>query len=509
MIRIGAVSLIILVMSIYAYRDWYKSLCCLVTLMAVVEHPDLPRSLGGIPGMNLWNVLFLNVVAAWAITRGREGLKWNVGWKANLLLLFYFIFIVIGVRRLMGEVRVIEEEVFLMQGSRIHIQPAGFIYEYLFNTFKWAVPGVLMMDGCRSRSRFLLGIASILALYLLLSIQVIKWIPPWYLLDADALTRRALKILDGEIGYHRVNMSMMLAGASWALFAAHVLVEKRYRLLPVMAAAGVFYAQALTAGRTGYVTWAVLALILCSMRWRKMLLVVPFAVLTVVFAAPGVVDRMLQGFRAEEGQMVGSGGEVDAEAVTAGRSKVWPHVIEKIEERPWVGYGRLAMYHTGLVRYSFENLGEPFGHPHNAFLELLLDNGLLGFAPIFGFYVLVLWNALQLFHDSRSPIFVATGGIALSLVGAFLVATVGGQTFYPREESVGMWCAMGLALRVGYERKRLLAQAAAGSRRASLLELRPSAALSASRPLGGRITSVRPAAPSAPDSWDSQLWARS
>lgn len=509
MIRLGLISLIVLGMSLYAYKDWYKSLCVLIALMAVAEHPDLPRTIANIPGLNLWNILFLNVVAAWVLTRGRDGYKWDIGWKVNVLLFLYFVLIAIGVRRLMGQVHVVEDEIFQMQGKEFKINPAGFIFEYLYNTCKWAVPGILLMDGCRTRQRFYYGITAILAIYVLLSVQTIKWISPVYLLDAEALTRRALKILVREIGYHRVNMSMMLAGASWALFTTHVLLEKRYRLLTLMGAAMVFYAQALTAGRTGYVTWAILGLVFGTLRWRKMLLAVPVAIIMVVLFAPGVVDRMLQGFRSEEGQMVGDGSEVDADAVTAGRSKIWPHVIEKIKENPVVGYGRLAMYHTGLVRYGFENLGEPFSHPHNAFLEFLLDNGVLGLVVVLIFYGLVLWNALQLFHDSRSPIFVATGGIALALTGAFLVATVGGQTFYPRQENVGMCCAMGLALRVGLERRRLLARAAFGERSTPLPELRPSAIVA--RPPSGRMPpgGHHPPPAGTPEGWDSQLWARS
>ena len=47
------------------------------------------------------------------------------------------------------------------------------------------------------------------------------------LTNGDELQERALKILVNEIGYHRVTMSMMLAGASWAVFASARLVTDR------------------------------------------------------------------------------------------------------------------------------------------------------------------------------------------------------------------------------------------------------------------------------------------
>ena len=50
-------------------------------------------------------------------------------------------------------------------------------------------------------------------------------------------------------------------------------------------------------------------------------------------------------------------------------------MIEKIKEAPLFGYGRLAMRRTGLSAFLMEQLGESFPHPHNAYLEQLLDNG--------------------------------------------------------------------------------------------------------------------------------------
>ena len=66
--------------------------------------------------------------------------------------------------------------------------------------------------------------------------------------------------------------------------------------------------------------------------------------------------------------------------MTAGRSLAWPLIIEKIRERPWEGYGRQAMLRTGVATYLYETLGEIFPHPHNAYLEIVFDNGIIGAA---------------------------------------------------------------------------------------------------------------------------------
>jgi O-antigen ligase len=98
--------------------------------------------------------------------------------------------------------------------------------------------------------------------------------------------------------------------------------------------------------------------------------------------------------------------------------------------------------------------GDAFAHPHNAYLQWILDNGIIGFIIIILFYSAILKCSYSLFRDSRSSIFTAIGGICLSLIGALLIASIGSQTFYPREGAVGMWCAMGLMLRVFVERAK-------------------------------------------------------
>src|SRR5207247_10370003 len=71
-------------------------------------------------------------------------------------------------------------------------------------------------------------------------------------------------------------------------------------------------------------------------------------------------------------------------------------------------------------------------------------------------HAVVLACALRLYADSRSPIFIAAGGVTAALTLSLLVAAIGSQSVYPREGSVGMWCAIGLMMRVWVERTRVL-----------------------------------------------------
>lgn len=471
MIRITLLWLFITFLGLYAWKDWYKALCGLILLMAVIEHPDMPKTMMGIQGLNPWNILLAIIAMAWVASRKREGLTWDMPRHISFLLLAYVTVIFVAFFRLLENPQeVIAWDVAAGHGATTVM---GMWSEYIINSIKWVFPALLLYDGCRDRSRFNWAVVSLLGLYVLLGVQVIKWMPLDSLVSGDQLSERSLKILSKEVGYHRVNLSMMLAGATWAIFAARVLVDQQRWLFVILGLSLlVFFAQSLTGGRMGYVTWAVVGFVLASIRWRKYLFFLPAVALLIVLFVPAAMERMSQGFNPESrdtnvrihgSNALASADGPDAYTITAGRNIAWPLVIEKIKESPWTGYGREGMKTTSVASILILEYGEVFPHPHNAYLQLLLDSGLLGFIPVLLFYLLILKYSMSLFRDSTSPVFIAAGGISLSLVIALLVASMGSQSFYPREGSVGMWCAIGIMLRVYVERQRILAQETATS----------------------------------------------
>lgn len=460
MIRTTLLWLFIGYLGIYAWKDWYKALCGLILLMAVVEHPDFPKSILGIQGLNPWNVLLFIVVMAWMAAREKENLQFDWPPYVNILLWLYFIVMSISTLRLLFDF----SEIIEFAHIRNREIPTFFrlVSEHFINTYKWVVPSLLLFSGCRSRERLQWGLYSILGLNLLLAIQIIKWMPLSTVVHGVDLEGRSGKILQNEVGYHRVNLAQMMAGASWAFFAAREFVRGRRKMLLLLLSILVFFAMALTGGRTGYGTWAVIGAILCGIRWRKYLVIAPLLVILVFTVIPGAKERLMQGFFGDavdinielerEGVYETNRG-FDLYTITAGRNIAWPYVIRKIAKAPFAGYGKEAMQRTGLAKYLLLEFGEGFPHPHNAYLQWILDNGFLGFIPIFIFCLLILHHSYVLFRDNRSKVFIAIGGISLSLFLALLVASMGSQTFYPREGSVGLWCGIALMLRV-YEQRR-------------------------------------------------------
>lgn len=430
-------------LSIYAWKDWFKSLCGLILIMAVIHHEDMPTNMFGIQGLNVWNIMFLMIFLAWASNRRREGLVWDMPRHISVLLLLYLGVIVVGFLRA------------VVDRSYIESYPLkNLISEELINTVKWVLPAILLFDGCRTRKRVMASLVCILVMYFVVSAQVVKRMPWESALGGagERIQRTRLKICS-SIGFSAPNLSTILAGASWGMLAALPLVRKKKHMLAILAAAGVIaFGQALTGGRAGYAAWGATGLVLCLLRWRKYLLLGPVLVIVLPILLPGTVDRMLYGF----GKTDAAGQEiVDDYEVTSGRTLIWPHVIDKIRESPIIGHGRLAMNRTGLTHFLGETYGESeaFPHPHNMYLQTLLDNGFLGSIPIFLFWGIMLFYSARLFR-SPNRLYAAVGGLSLALMLAQLFAGIGSQYFYPTESTLTVWAAMFLALRVHVEETR-------------------------------------------------------
>jgi O-antigen ligase len=442
MFRVIIVLTFVFAVGLYAWKDWFKGVCGLILLMAVNEHPDMPKGMLGIQGLSPWNILLLDVTIAWFVSRRREGLRWDMPWHFALTIVLLLGTTFVAYVRLILDPRQLASDGFL-----------GLTSEYFINPFKFVVPGLLLFDGCRSRARFNAATLATAGLYVLLAAQVIRWVPPTT--DAAELERRSRKRLRPDVGYHRVDMSAMLAGASWGILATTPLVAARIKPLTYAVAGGVIYAQALTAGRTGYMAWAAVGLVLSVLRWRRYLLLAPLGVALILLFVPAVGGRFMEGIGGEPSfEDTGP----DETAVTGGRNLIWPLVIEKIEEAPFFGRGRMTFNRVfGLVKTDSDPEGVT--NPHSAYLELLLDTGIVGACLLLSLYGVVLFHALAAFRDSRNPMFIAAGGLASALVLAQVVAGISAQSFYPREGTVGMWCAIGLLMRIHVERRKALVAA--------------------------------------------------
>ncbi len=432
--RLTLLYILVASLTLYAWKDWFRALCGLIVLMAVVESGEMPKGIMGIQGLNAWNILMVSVFLSWACRRHIERPPWDMPRGVSILLAIFLLMLLVGFLR-----AVLDRE---MLGFDVR----SMVSDQLINTYKWLIPGLLLFDGCRTHERLRWAIPSLLLLMLLIALQVYRVSPLEALADAETLHYSRLKF-DRRVGYNAVDVAAMLAGGFWATVAyAHVFPDRRRKALLLGVALVMLGALGLTGGRAGFITWAAVGVVLCVLRWRKYLLLAPLAVAVLTLAFPGPVERILRGF----GELDPAGQEVvELDAATSGRAVFWPAVIREIEKAPLLGHGREAMGRTGIA-YTAMNTGNPFdivGHPHNIYLEWTLDHGLIGLAPVLLLFFTAVRYAGRLFR-SPAPWAMAAGGFGLSMILAQLIAGLGSQHFYPSEGNMVMWTTMFLVFRV-------------------------------------------------------------
>jgi O-antigen ligase len=452
-------------LSVYSFKDWYKSLCGLIVLMAIFRHESMPGELFGITGLNPWNLLFLSVVAGWFISRRREGLRWDMPAHMSKLLLAYFAVILIAILRAVSDMSGIERfyELFGVQpytGTQLFL-------DRFVNGLKFLCPALLLFHGCNSKERFIWAYSSLLLMYLILALLVIKVMPLSQITDGHLLETSAKRILGRDLGIYRTNLSVMLAGGFWMFIALQDYMERKYSLIIFFAASLVLIGLFLTAGRGGYVACFAVGLVFILIRWKKFLILAPIVIALIVTFIPSVADRV--GLTGGQSEIYGglsqyqeelSEADLQMNQLSAGRSDMWPPIIEKVKEKPFVGWGYYGVHNSGVSIDYILQTETGYDHPHNAYLQLALDSGVLLAFPIVIFFICFLRQAWILFRVGGSTVEMLAGTAGLSLVGTFLVAGLTGQTFYPEERSFGMWCAMMLSLRIYVEHMKLQKNAA-------------------------------------------------
>ena len=459
MLRLVILWIFIGYFSINAWRNWFLSLCVLIPFTAFIEYPDLPRSMFGVPGLNPWNILFLSTFLAWIFCRSSNpnDIKLPPPFK-GLIILQMTIFIIAFARIYLDQEGL--ANLAQLNTAGIRFAPSGLINTYLVDTIKWMIPFFMMYYGANTPNRQITGLLAILGFYLALALLILKVRSLGSIVDEASLTKGALKIVK-LTGYHRVDASSILAGGSWLALALIPLQKGGFRRFSLIVAfIIIILGQLLTGGRTGYLAWAVVGCLLAILRWRKILPILALVMVLILAVVPAVRDRMLVGLTSSSKKeqvvkIAPSEQEQVVEDVSAGRYGIWLLAYERIQKRPFLGYGRLALLRTGASKEAIDTLGQYFGHPHNAYLELVLDNGLLGAFPFALFYFFVLKRNVPILRTERDPVMIAIAAGCFAVVVAHLTSSLSNQTFYPRTGSLTLWCVLGLFLRVLWDKEHL------------------------------------------------------
>jgi O-antigen ligase len=436
MIRLAILSLLLLVLWVYAFRDWMVSLCGLILLTVLMQNANMPSQIAGIPGLNPWNVTLAVVTVAWLRQRHYERRPWNVPPLGIAIAIGYVGLIVLGYVQ-----AVLDMEAFGAEYQRDLWQ--FLTVDYLINPLKFVLVALLLADGCHTRRRLTMALGALVGLGVLYAVLVVKIIPLGALQQgAEAMHYRWR--VDKVIGVGVNDLAKVLALTFWTILAMQRLWWRTWwSRVGVLAAYSVtFLGLALCYSRSAYLAFMALGVLLGFLRWRKLLWLGAPALLLLLSLMPSVTARVSMGFD-EDGQVA------DWNEVSAGRTgSLWPPMLEEIWKGPLVGHGRLAILHTPAYDKIAALGGTVPVTPHNGFLEILADHGALGLIIVLASFLGATILSHRLMREVHDPLVVALGGVGLvHAVGNLVDALVSG-TLLPNQGLLGTLCALALVLRV-------------------------------------------------------------
>ncbi|MBN1346197.1 MAG: O-antigen ligase family protein [Phycisphaerae bacterium] len=437
-IRIAILTLAVLFLAVYAWRDWFKSLCGLVLLTVFLEHGDMPRNILGIQGFNPWNVLLISILIPWVVQRRHEGRQWDLPRRMNWLFGVYLALVIVSYLRAAIDLGSLSPEWARTFGE--------FTSDEIFNPFKYMLPGIMMFDGCRTRERFVWGMTSIVLAGLGYAFLVLRAMPLSLLFDESGFMQHRHRI-NRDTGLDPNDIAMLFVGTFWATIAWLSLWRRWIvRILGLGAAGVIFVAMALCHSRAGYVSCAGVGLLFGLFRWRPLLAILPIGAVIVCIAMPSIPARLGMGF--DEGDAVDQNADNWAEITSGRTTSLWPPVIDQIAKSPLFGWGRRGILRTGTYQKILETDGRVPGHPHNAYLETLLDAGVIGLLIVGALYYSLFKLTVDMCRIKNESVISAVSGMALAIVGALLITGLSSQSLFPTVSMMEMWCVCGMLLRI-------------------------------------------------------------
>jgi O-antigen ligase len=410
--------------------DFRIGAAAIVLLLPVADTSLLPRGLMGIVGLSPMNVLLAGTLASFVL----QGRLQRAGRFAPAPLLWLYVAPII-VGGLIGVGYVQDMDPYFYNFEVIHFNnEAGYLREMLIRPLLMVL-GALLLAAAVARSqkpeRFILVVA--ISVWLIAALQIGYVLFSGVRLGALA-SARMRNFFDG-IGLHANDLGRLYVGAyALLLFVWWETKNHALRVFLFITMGVLCFGLMLTFSRGAFLGFLLVNLWLLA--WKFNARSVSLAVLAVTVAAiilpNAVYTRAMLG--------VDSG---DADAVSAGRIEgIWIPLLPEVLKHPLLGDG------LGSIMWSYPmetGVMLRVGHPHNAYLETLMDMGVVGLTLLLAYF----WHVWQGFRSLGSNAYLSPemrgffqGATACLL--AFLITGLAGSSLRPVGEFAYLWLAIGM-----------------------------------------------------------------
>jgi O-antigen ligase len=419
-----------LVLCIAVIYDYRIGVVTLMLLLPVQTSSLFPHALFGVTGLNPQNLLLVATVGAF-ILHGHARAP-GIFLQRPLLLLYVLPLAVGGV---IGASHAEEIAPFFYEAGTLNFNEWGGYLRDMFAKPMLTVVLALLVGAAAASSqkpeRFIVPIALSVWLVALLQIGFVIASGVHFGLLASSSERGFFS----AIGMHANDLGRLLAAAYALLLFPWWETKKPGLKLFLFLTMGVLsFALLLTFSRGAFLGFILINVMFLvwkfNMKTLGLTLIVLFICATLM---PGyVIDRVTVGFD--------SG---DTEEISAGRIEgIWAPLLPEVAKSPLWGSGLLST--TWSLPMEAGSM-PPVTHPHNAFLEALLDLGVIGLGLLLAYF----WHVWRGFRALGSNAYLSPdmraffqGSCAALIV--FLVTGWTGSSLRPEAEFGYLWIAIGM-----------------------------------------------------------------
>jgi hypothetical protein len=420
-----------LLASIFIMIDFRFGVICLIIIMPLSASSLLPRSMGGIGGLNPLNLLLLVTIVS-CLLRGLPpgGL---LRFVPKPLLWLYLLPIIVAA--FLGSRHVAEiPALFVAEGMLEFNNTAGYFRDVLIKPLLFIVLFGLLVSAAARRSEHpeKLIYAMLVSIWGMGLMTIV-----FVFLSGASLSELASsrgREFFAPLGIHANDLGRLYAIAyALMLYTCAASNDLRFRLALVGTMGVIVLALLLTFSRSAFIGFLVVnALFLISRRKISIMIFGTLFLIVVALLLPGAVyDRL------------GTGWGAGLNAISAGRvDEIWTPLLPELWNNLIYGNGLSAILWSQAMR---SGAILEVTHPHNAYLQLLLDTGIIGTILIGAYYVHVWKGFRRLIADpDLDPVMRGFYAGALTGLISFLVAGISGSSLMPCLEQIFLWLAIGM-----------------------------------------------------------------
>ncbi len=442
---VSAMLLAALVAAGFTLSNYRIGLWCLVLLLPISASAIFPREILGITGANPFNALFgLTLLSFLAERLFKQQADWNLAYPR-----FWWAYLApMVVAAVIGVLHFSEIPAFAFSNELIRFNsPAGYVRDILIKPMIYLVLAILLgMARSAGMQPNAVIAAMCLSIWLLAA-----WVFAYLLLSgislgqlADATRRESLS----GTGMHANELGVLAASMLTLMVFAIANPDKSRALRGLyVITAGIAAALLLISfSRGAFLAFAVGLAVFFILQRRLKIVIVGVIVLACILPILPVelFERLSTGLTTSGNKVLHS----SEDPLTAGRvAGVWIPLLSEVQANPVFGNGLLSI--AWSLPFRSGALGLATLNPHNLYLKILLEIGVVGLVLVMLFFF-DFWRRLKVAADDAATprnLSWLFAGSSAALLGYAAYGLSGGD-YLPDPSNAWLWVVWGLLLAV-------------------------------------------------------------